>query len=378
MKRILIMAPSWAGHSNPFLAVVDWLRRTDHHVGWAFVDGPPRAAPAGVEGVAIDLPEAHRTPVDPHRTGWRTEYYRRKAERVGPLRAAIRRFRPQAIAMDAFYESMIAAELEGVPYGRVHTSLTLVAPSSIDCEVFRSAREFEAQRLALFERFGIMPEFHNFHTLSPWFNAVFATRELVGDGPLPPRTILAGPSIVPRAHRDAAGFDWRLLDPDRPLAYVSFGTVVAPAERLLRNIAAALVEHGMQVILRTGDLPYEPDHPRANVFVVEHAPQLEALEAASLFVTHGGANSVMESLYAGVPMLVVPHMFEQPVQAHFVTTAGAGLGRDPAGLDLAACREVIGELVQTPAFRARARRIQEAYRRSDGARVVAEQLAGLA
>jgi zeaxanthin glucosyltransferase len=273
---------------------------------------------------------------------------------------------------------MIAAELEGVPYGRVHTSLTLVAPSSIDCEVFRSAREFEAQRIALFERFGITPEFHNFHTLSPWFNAVFATPELVGYGPLPPRTILAGPSIVPRAHRDAPVFDWSVLDPDRPLAYVSFGTVVAPAESLLRNITTVLVEHGMQVVMRTGDLPYEPDQTQANAFVVKHAPQLQALEAASLFVTHGGANSVMESLYSGVPMLVVPHTFEQPVQAHFVTMAGAGLGRDPAHLDLAACREAISELVQTPAFRVRARRIQEAYRRSDGARLVAEKLAGLA
>lgn len=376
LKRILIMTPSWAGHVNPLLGVADWLQRTDHHVGWVFVDGPPRAAPAGFEDVPVDIPQEHRTPADVQRADWRVEYYRRKAERVEPLRAAIRRFRPQVIAMDALYESMIAAELEGIPYGRIHTSLTLVAPSSIECEVFRSARQFEAQRFELFERFGLTPEFHNFHTLSPWFNAVFATAEFVGNGPFPPRTILAGPSIVPRSRRDATAFDRRALAPGQPLAYVSFGTVVAPSERLLRTITAALVEHGMQVVVRAQDLRYEPNR-KAHVVVVEHAPQIELLETASLFVTHGGANSVMESLHAGVPMLVVPHTSEQPIQAHFVSAAGVGLSQDPAHVELAACRALVGSLVQTPGFRVRARQLQEAYRRADGARVVAEELAKL-
>ncbi|MFL8673036.1 glycosyltransferase [Clostridioides sp. GD02404] len=33
-------------------------------------------------------------------------------------------------------------------------------------------------------------------------------------------------------------------------------------------------------------------------------PQLEILEKADVFITHGDLNSVMESLYFGVPMVV--------------------------------------------------------------------------
>jgi UDP:flavonoid glycosyltransferase YjiC (YdhE family) len=43
-----------------------------------------------------------------------------------------------------------------------------------------------------------------------------------------------------------------------------------------------------------------------NIFVVRSVPQLEILPKCKIFITHGGVNSVMESIMNNVPLLVYP------------------------------------------------------------------------
>ena len=66
-----------------------------------------------------------------------------------------------------------------------------------------------------------------------------------------------------------------------------------------------------------------------------HVPQLEVLRRASAFVSHGGMNSVSESLYFGVPLVCVPQMGEQEIVARQVEALGAGvhLAKDEATAD---------------------------------------------
>jgi UDP:flavonoid glycosyltransferase YjiC (YdhE family) len=65
-----------------------------------------------------------------------------------------------------------------------------------------------------------------------------------------------------------------------------------------------------------------------NVRVVGWAPQNDLLASGhvSLFVTHGGANSIGEAVFHGVPVVVAPAGAEQPDNAVKVAAAGFGVG----------------------------------------------------
>lgn len=61
-----------------------------------------------------------------------------------------------------------------------------------------------------------------------------------------------------------------------------------------------------------------------NFYVYTSVPQLEVLQKSSLFITHGGMNSVNESIYYSVPMLVSPIGGDQLTIADRVEELGLG------------------------------------------------------
>ena len=65
--------------------------------------------------------------------------------------------------------------------------------------------------------------------------------------------------------------------------------------------------------------------PPANIVVKPWVSQLDVLRRTSVFVSHGGMNSVSESLHHGVPLVLVPQMGEQEIVARRVEDLGAGL-----------------------------------------------------
>jgi UDP:flavonoid glycosyltransferase YjiC (YdhE family) len=66
-----------------------------------------------------------------------------------------------------------------------------------------------------------------------------------------------------------------------------------------------------------------------NWLVREFLPQVALLERAALAVTHGGNNSVTESLLFGVPMLVLPFSTDQFTGAAAIESGNLGLVLDP-------------------------------------------------
>ena len=95
-----------------------------------------------------------------------------------------------------------------------------------------------------------------------------------------------------------------------------------------RRFISLFMSHGenVDVIISVGkkfDIRKLKNIPE-NVLVYPSVPQLEVLKMADVFVTHGGMNSVSEALAYGVPMVVIPFVSDQPVNARCIEKLGVG------------------------------------------------------
>ncbi len=119
--------------------------------------------------------------------------------------------------------------------------------------------------------------------------------------------------------------------------YMSLGTVVPGSvyimsdhtvQSCIKNIYLCVIEyfrHRPEYTLTVScplDLEYEPAH---NVTVLSYCDQLEMLHKASLFITHGGGNSINEAILANCPMLVIPFFGDQYVSARLIEERQIGL-----------------------------------------------------
>lgn len=120
-----------------------------------------------------------------------------------------------------------------------------------------------------------------------------------------------GPSI---GKRDEKNFDFSAFK--FPIVYISLGTLLNTSVKFFRTCIEAFREQPVSVIISIGDIDVKKlGKIPNNIFVYSFVPQLQVLEQASLFITHGGMNSVNEALYYGVPMLVIPVGNDQPTVA---------------------------------------------------------------
>ena len=114
---------------------------------------------------------------------------------------------------------------------------------------------------------------------------------------------------------------------DRPLVYISMGTVINDRPDFYRKCIDALGGEALDVLISCGksveieSLGKLPD----NVKVYPSVNQPELLAEASAFITHCGMNSVSESLYMATPMLLYPQTNEQAAVARRVSELGAGM-----------------------------------------------------
>ena len=395
--RVLLTTSAEKGHLNPLVGVAQWLLRDGHRVGWLTVPEPaPVLREIGVEAVELDLGPHAPPPLVTGGEALAKLVLDEKAlaswirgllldavpAQIEPMRMALRRFAPDVVGLDGMlYQAAIAAHLENLPCVGISSALTLLAPQDLDIALLRTVRSLAADRQSLFERHGMQAEFRTCEFLSPLRNVVFATKAFVGeDVAVPPKTELLGPSRPIAARGDEAAFPWQRLD-GRPLVYVSFGSQISWQPDLFRTAATAGAALGAQLVLSAGDLAEDgfASTLPGNPIVVRYAPQLAILEKAAAAVSHGGANSVMEAMDHGVPLLLIPICNDQPVQAHFLAKAGAGLSLAPAEADASRIESALRRLLDRDGELARqARWVGDDYRAQDGACAAAAALVGLA
>jgi MGT family glycosyltransferase len=209
-------------------------------------------------------------------------------------------------------------------------------------------------------------------------NIAYTLRELQPDLPIIDGTFrFVGPSINPQVRHDDFPFDQLTHE---TLVYISLGTVHHRDVAFYRQCFEAFGSYPAQFVLSIGkqtsieSLGVIP----ANFIVRPSVPQLEILQRASVFFTHGGVNSVHEGLYYGVPLVVIPHQIEQLLNAKQVEQSGAGLVIDQFVLGkpvtAAELRPALEKVLSDGAYRAGALHLQEKLRATGGYRQAADEI----
>jgi len=162
------------------------------------------------------------------------------------------------------------------------------------------------------------------------------------------------------------------IDPDRPLVYLSLGTVYHRAPAFFRTAFAAFSDHPARFVASVGDdANLEELGPVPHNFLVRpRVNQLGVLRRADAFITHGGMNSISEALHFGVPLVVVPRQIEQALNGRRVAALSAGVllgDRPPYGtVNEVQLRTALDQVLHHPEYTAAARRLAEASRRAGG------------
>jgi UDP:flavonoid glycosyltransferase YjiC (YdhE family) len=101
----------------------------------------------------------------------------------------------------------------------------------------------------------------------------------------------------------------------QPLVYFCCGTVSGHQPHALNAAIAATRDLGMQLVVARGRINSDgqPDQCAGHMIEVNYAPQRTLLHQTAVFISHGGLNSAMESLMAGVPLIAIPKLkFDHP------------------------------------------------------------------
>lgn len=430
MSRFLITCWPFVGHLYPQISVAHALRDRGHEVA-VYTHGSARAVVEG-EGFTlfpfehvdeqryerIHAMEAAVPPTQPKyrtlavaMTAYRDMLIGSIPEMIADLQPAIRRWKPDVIVTDpALWASILVVwELTGVPVALLTQMIGSMIPGpdgppwgpglrpprsvgtrllakavqlGTDIVAFNMRRNVDRVRA----RYGLRPmgcSVNAFTGRLPLY-LIPSVRELDYDRQDQPAHVhYIGPCVWTRPV-GGRSLDWLDTIPrDRPWVHATEGTAQYQEPFLLRAAARGLADQPLEVILTTGHASRDPaalgfSELPPNVHIERWVSHQDLLPRCAALVTTGGAATVLASLAAGVPLLVVPTFWDKSDNAQRVAEAGVGLRLSPKRCTPRALRAAVTRLVEEPSFRDNARRMAERFARVPGPQRAAELLEQLA
>ena len=158
------------------------------------------------------------------------------------------------------------------------------------------------------------------------------------------------------------------------LIYISMGTVNNDMMPFYKACISALRDTDYQVIMSVGNLVSIEDFGELpeNISVYSHVDQIAVLEKADVFVSHCGMNSISESLYFEVPLVMLPQTQEQKGVAERVLQLGAGIKLDK--VDGTSILNAINKILSVDTYKQNAVKISDGFKNCSGAKGAADKI----
>jgi len=365
---MLITSSPPIGHVHPVIPLALSLLDAGHEVRWATgSDACPIVEMAGVHAIAAGLAASER----------RVEYFRRfpEARDLPPVELPAHMFphlfgtvaapamlrdllpmvedwRPDVIVHEAgeLAAPIVAARL-GVPnvcqgYGALVAPERMSGASDAVASLWRELGLEPREWAGAYEHLylDIYPP-----SLRPPYGDYVTRRESMRPVPFSTNVSMQpGPEDVREAD-------------DRPLVYVTFGTVFNNPAGPFRQAVDGVADLDVRVVVTVGP---EGD-PAAfgsvpdNVSVHRYVPQTELLPRSALVVSHAGSGTFLAALGYGLPQLCLPQAADQFGNAQQCAHAGAGLRLLQNEVTRESVRAAAARLLEEDRFRTSAERIRD-------------------
>lgn len=385
MSKIVFFCIPAHGHTNPTLGVVQELISRGHEV-WYYSYEPMREKIEATGARYISCDEYNREqkllPEDAARVGRDLAFSTQiLVDTTLALDDSVchdmKQLKPDCIVADsmAVWGKAVAMKL-GIPFV---SSTTTFAFNQHSAKIMkRSARELlgmlvsmpkinrQINRLRkkdypIKSILDILQNDHDTHTIvytSPEFQPCSET--------FSDKYAFVGPIIRPAAEEIS-----KIRD---QLVYLSMGTVNNDMLPFYKQCISAFRDTEYQVILSVGasvsleELGELPEH----ISVFQQVDQIAVLQKADVFVSHCGMNSVNESLYFGVPLVMLPQTSEQGGVAERVLQLGAGFKLER--MDSASVLNAVSRVLEDTRYQRAAATIAEGFKRCSGSEGAADKI----
>lgn len=386
MAKIVFFCIPAHGHTNPTLGVVEELTQRGHSV-WYYSYEPMRQKieAAGATFVPCESYDAEQklTPAETKKIGADLALSTRVLVDTtlaldDTVCRHMARLQPDCIVADsmAVWGKAIAIKL-GIPFisstttfafNRHSAKIMKQSPKQMLSmlvsmpEIRRHIRRLQNKGYPIKSVLDILQNDDQTHTIvytSPDFQPCSET--------FSDKYVFVGPSIRPATQE--------IKKDGRPLVYISMGSVNNDMLSLYQNCISAFSDGVYQVILSAGERAKDFTDLPENISVLSWADQIAVLQKSDVFLSHCGMNSVNESLYFGVPLVMLPQTPEQGGVASRTQQLGAGVllkKTDPKSI-----RSAVEQVLLNTAYRESAERISASFHLCGGANAAADKILSL-
>jgi MGT family glycosyltransferase len=383
-RLVLFVCLAGHGHVTPTLPLVAELVRRGHRVEYAC--GPEfreAIGQAGAQWVAMPglAPFVPPAQVGPEIVAlWFRHFFAGLAATYPVLLAHCRAHRPDAVVYDATnWPARLVARRMGLRAARTIPNLAENETYSQVDDALNTGLEGDPQMAAFADdvagfaaTHGVDLDVAGTMDVVEDLNLVFVARAFqpAGDS-FDDRFRFVGAMIGGREQVQSLSSP----HPELPLLFVSLGSIFTDRPDFYRTCVEAFGDGQFHVVMTIGDVdPADVGPPPPTVQVASWFPQLAVLRQARAFITHAGMNSTMEALYYGVPMLALPQMPEQVVNADRVAALDLGRKLDPQAITADALRSAVDQVVVSPVIQANLHRMQAEVRDAGGAEAGAQAI----
>ena len=388
MSKLLIVVPPFFGHVSPTLSLGSALLAQGHEVVWAGIEPlADKHLPEGGRFVLLKMPpdmaggeesqkNAVKELIDPESMKNLLEFIIPMLEKVmvpmahlmmHDLEELVDNWQPDAIIHDVIvYAGPICAIKKGIPY----ITTSAVPPSTFKSNPIsngedampKMAQQHHKIVSDLIHHYGLEAPPSIMH--SEGLSLYNTTKDLFEGESFPESMKFLGPLFKGRP--TAVDFDWDTFAQNTtPKVYVTLGTIAQYSrEDFFAKLTAAFAD--MPVTFYVASDPNVIDEWPDNFVVQSYMPQSELIPKMDAVICHGGFNTLNETLYHGLPMLVIPMAFEQAHTASLVHKKGCGICIKFKRLTVKGLQKNLHKILEEPDCRLAAQQMGESLKACGG------------